>query len=59
MPNISGTIRVNIFDTQGKKVLEQSLPDDNQIRINTLAKGLYIYQIMFNNKTWNGKILIE
>jgi len=59
MPNISGTISIKIFDTQGKKVLEQRLPDDKQIRINNLAKGLYIWQIIYNRKTWNGKIQIE
>jgi hypothetical protein len=59
VPDASGNIRVEIFDTGGKKVLVQKLPDDKQIRINNLSKGLYIWQIKYINKTWSGKIVIE
>ena len=57
--DISESARVEIFNNQGKKVLEQKLPVNGQISISRLGKGLYLYRINNNGNIYKGKIIIE
>jgi hypothetical protein len=57
--NINELAKIEIFDNQGKKVLEQSLPVTGQIFINHLAKGLYLYRINNNGNIYKGKIIVN
>ncbi len=52
-------VKIIIFDTQGKIVLNQSVAAEKIIVIHTeqLAKGQYFYKIMNNTKVSSGKIL--
>lgn len=52
-------IIVEIFDNQGKKVLEQNLPENRQISIRNLAKGLYLFRLNYNGNVSTGKIIVE
>ncbi len=41
--------RVSIFDITGKKVFQQNLNEKvNTINVNSLAKGMYVYQVISN-----------
>jgi hypothetical protein len=57
--NISNSAIVELFDNQGKKVLEQKLSVTGQIFISNLAKGLYLYRINNNGTIYKGKIIID
>jgi hypothetical protein len=57
--NISDYATVEIFDNQGKKVLEQKLPVTGQIFISKLSKGLYLYRINNDGTIYKGKIIVE
>jgi len=53
----SGVGNVELFDLQGKKVLDEKL-NDEQVFIGNLAPGLYLYQVSYDRKKINGKIMI-
>jgi flagellar hook protein FlgE len=57
--NISESTTVELFDNQGKKVLEQKLFVTGQISISNLAKGLYLYMINNSGNIYKGKIIVE
>jgi hypothetical protein len=59
LANISESAIAEIFDIQGKKVLEQRLSDNQQISVSGLRKGLYIYKLYNNGIIYTGKLLIE
>jgi hypothetical protein len=50
---------VEIFDIQGKKVLEQRLSENRQISVSNLPKGLYIYKLNNGGIIYTGKLLKE
>jgi len=56
--NISDSAKIEIFDNQGKKVLEQKLPVTGQISISHLATGLYLYRITNSRYIYTGKIIV-
>jgi hypothetical protein len=55
--NISESATVAIFDIRGRKVMEKQLSGNNQLVINNLRKGLYIYKLSNNGLTYSGKLL--
>ena len=57
--NTSETAIVELFDIQGKKVLEQEYLEGMKIPVRNLAKGLYIYKLNEKGTIYKGKILIE
>jgi hypothetical protein len=59
LTNISESAIAEIFDIQGKKVLEQKLSENKQISVSNLPKGLYMYKLNNNGNTYTGKFLIE
>lgn len=50
---------VEIFDIQGKKVLEQKLSENKQIFVSNLPKGQYMYKLNDDGIIYKGKLLIE
>jgi hypothetical protein len=50
---------VEIFDLQGRKVLQEILQENKQISIRDLSKGMYLYRVNNGGNTITGKILIE
>jgi hypothetical protein len=59
LTNISSSATVEMFDIQGKKVLDQKLPENKQIPVNTLNKGLYLYRLVDGGNIYVGKITVE
>jgi hypothetical protein len=59
MPDISNTATIQIFNVQGKKVLDQKIPDGKQISTSGLSKGIYLYRIINNRNSSTGKLVIE
>jgi Leucine-rich repeat (LRR) protein len=59
LKNISESAMVELFDLQGKKVLEQKLSENKQISVSNLPKGLYMYKINNGGKLYTGKIAVE
>jgi hypothetical protein len=57
--DLSASANIKIFDLQGKMVLNQVLPDNKQVFINTLPKGIYIYRIQNHDKIFTGKITVD
>jgi hypothetical protein len=50
---------IEIFDNQGKKVLDQKLSYTRQIYIGNLGKGLYLYRINNSGNIYKGKIIVQ
>lgn len=57
--NISESAIAEIFDIQGKKVLEQRLSGDRKVVVSYLRKGLYLYKLYNSGTIYSGKFLIE
>ena len=57
--NVSGSAIVELFDVEGKKVLEQKLYENKQISVSNLPKGLYMYKLNNYGIIYTGKLLIE
>jgi len=59
LTNISESSIVELFDIQGKKVLEQMLSENKQISVSSLPKGLYLYKLYNRDIIYIGKLIIE
>ncbi len=57
--NNSSFAKVELYDLQGKKVLEHRLSDNNRVQINRLSKGLYLYRLHDNGNVYEGKVTVE
>jgi len=51
--------RIEMFNLHGAKVISKDLSNTKQLFINHLNKGMYIYHILQNGKTYQGKIMVE
>lgn len=56
LPDSSVSTIVEIWDTEGRKLLEQILPEDHIVNISDLAKGMYICRIKHEGKVYSTKI---
>jgi hypothetical protein len=59
LTNISSSAMVELFDLQGKKVLERKLTDNKQVSVSNLPKGMYIYKLNNRDIIYTGKLIIE
>jgi hypothetical protein len=59
LADISGSTAAEIFDIQGKKVMEQRLSENKIISVSKLSKGLYTYKLINSGIIWTGKFIIE
>src|SRR5665648_27038 len=50
---------LQIFDIQGKLILERKLTNQNPIPVSSLHKGVYIYKLQMKGMISKGKLLIE
>ena len=57
--NSSESAITEIFDNQGRKVLEQDLSENRKIDICKLASGLYLFRLNNSGKIFTGKIVVE
>jgi hypothetical protein len=58
LANLSEPSIVEIFDNQGRKVLEQDISENRQISVSNLAHGLYLYRLNYSGTIYNGKIVV-
>jgi hypothetical protein len=50
---------VQLYNVDGKKVLEQKLTDNKQVSTGDLPKGLYMYKLNNKGYSYTGKLIIE
>jgi hypothetical protein len=50
---------VEIFDFQGRKVLEEKLSTKKEISISHLNSGVYFYRLGQNEKSYTGKFIVK
>jgi hypothetical protein len=53
--------RVNVSDISGKKIISEEWLTGSQYRLNTnkLEKGIYFVELLFNDKSYNSRLVIE
>jgi hypothetical protein len=59
VPDISTSATIELFNVDGKKVLEQKLSENKQISVNNLGKGLYLFKLHDIENIYVGKITIK
>jgi hypothetical protein len=59
LENISSSAKVELFDLQGKKVMEQKLSEIKEMSVSNLHRGLYLYRLCEGKNMYIGKITIE
>ena len=59
LTNMSETAIVELFDVEGKRVLEQKLSENKQISVSNLPKGLYMYKLINSGIIYTGKLVVE
>ena len=53
------TLSVNIYDVQGRKVIDKMISNAETVNTETLSKGVYFYQVSANANTSNGRFVKE
>lgn len=51
--------QIEIFNLQGTKVISERLSGEKQLSVSHLNKGVYIYNIIQNNKFYKGKMIVK
>lgn len=59
LPNSSGSATVELYDIQGKKVIQQKLTETRQLAVGQLPKGLYLYRLTDSETFYTGKLVVE
>jgi CRISPR/Cas system-associated endoribonuclease Cas2 len=59
MPDISNSATIQIFNVQGKKVLDLRVTEGKQISTGNLPKGIYLYRINNRGNNCTGKLVIK
>jgi photosystem II stability/assembly factor-like uncharacterized protein len=59
LPNGSESATVELYDIQGKKVIQQKLTETKQISVGHLPRGLYLYRLTDSKKFYAGKLVVE
>lgn len=59
VPGIESKLSVVIIDLQGKTVIEKQVENNAPIDVNGLNKGLYLYKVTDNSRTYNGKVIVK
>lgn len=55
--DFSENMNLKIFDVSGKEILNCTITSDEKINIQSLASGIYLYQITTQNNTQTGKVI--
>ena len=55
--NISESATIELFDIQGRKIMDKQLYGNDQISVKDLAKGMYVYKLHNSGITYTGKLL--
>jgi len=57
--NDNSPAQIEIFNLQGTKVISERLSGEKQLSVSHLNKGVYIYNIIQNNKFYKGKMIVK
>lgn len=55
--NMSGHIKVELFDLRGRKILDQSLVPGNTVDISHLSSAVYVYRLSVQQKVRTGVVV--
>lgn len=55
----SKSATLEIFDFQGKSVFKHNLNGTHRVSVSQLKKGIYLYNIITDNKKQNGKLIVQ
>ncbi len=55
--DFSENLNLKIFDVSGKMIINLTITSDEKINIQSLASGIYLYQITTQNSTQTGKVI--
>jgi len=55
----NSSARIELYNLHGARVISQQLLGNRQLSVSHLNKGIYIYHILQNGKTYQGKIMVE
>jgi len=59
LPDIYKQAEFQLYDLQGKMIMKREIQNKENINIENLLSGVYIYSISFNGKTERGKLIKE
>jgi hypothetical protein len=59
MGEVSSPVALEMFDSQGRRVLEHMVAGQEPVQVGKLARGVYMYRLTVNGKTYRGKILLK
>ena len=59
LTNILSSAIVELYDLQGKKVMEKKISGDKRVTIGNLPKGMYMYKLHNNGISYTGKLIFE
>ncbi len=59
LPNGSESATIELYDIQGKMVVQQKLTETKQIAVGHLPKGLYLYRLTNGETFSTGKLVVE
>ena len=51
------TVRFELFDIYGRKILDSKIQDNERLSLQHLNKGMYIYNLLINGYKQNGKLI--
>jgi len=57
--NMAQPIQIELYDVQGKLLLQQFLPEDHHIDIGHISEGMYIYHLYSQDYTYQGRIVVQ
>lgn len=59
LPDNAATAQLALYSLLGERLLNTPIHDKTPIDISPLPRGLYVYRIQYQNKYYNGKLVVE
>ena len=56
---IPGTVRIELFALDGRRVLKENSPQPTELPVGNLARGTYILQLTQGNRTYRSKLWLK
>ena len=59
LPGLTEPAKLELFDLQGKRVLERYVTSSDPVWVGNLNSGFYVYRLVYNGKSQSGKIILQ